>query len=160
MVPSKGRTTLGKQQRRQPFLSIALLSRCLIMLMFGIVFANFYFIIAPSSSEMKAAVNKQKGNQPASKFESAPRVSEEEGRLLITSIFQDAGVKLSDEDFERLPTWNEIQENIGPPVVFGLDRCSAFRDKIPALTRNIGCCGMFNSGTNLVTRLLKENVSV
>jgi hypothetical protein len=77
----------------------------------------------------------------------------------ILEIFRDAGVELSDEELRELPTWEQITRLVGDsPVIYNLENsCKRFRDAIPGVERNIGCSGMFNSGTNLVTQLLKEN---
>lgn len=76
----------------------------------------------------------------------------------IVNVFRDAGVELDEDTLRTLPSWSTIVSNIGiAPKIYGLDSCTRFREQIPALERNVGSCGMFNSGTNLVTRLLKEN---
>lgn len=88
-------------------------------------------------------------------------LSLEEGRDHIKEIFLDAGVELDNATLYSLPTWNTIVDNIGEgPAIFGLDRCENFRSTIKAVDRMVGCCGMFNSGTNLVTRLVKENCKI
>lgn len=77
----------------------------------------------------------------------------------VLEYFREAvGVELDDESIERLPTWSQIESLIGDkPVVLGLERCNDFRNNVPPLRRMLGSSGMFNSGTNLVTRLMKEN---
>lgn len=76
----------------------------------------------------------------------------------VLEYFREAGVELDDEAVRRLPTWSQIESLIGDkPVVLGLDRCDDFRNNVPPLRRMLGSSGMFNSGTNLVTRLMKEN---
>jgi len=78
---------------------------------------------------------------------------------LVLEYFREAvGVELDDESIERLPTWSQIESLIGDkPVLLGLERCNDFRNDVPPLRRMLGSSGMFNSGTNLVTRLMKEN---
>jgi hypothetical protein len=46
------------------------------------------------------------------------------------------------------------------PILLGLDKCNEFRDKVPPLERMLGSSGMFNTGTNLVTHLLKQNCEI
>lgn len=78
----------------------------------------------------------------------------------VLEYFRKAGLEINDEEsLKRLPTWSEIESVIGNkgPIVVGLERCHDFRTNIPPLRRNLGSAGMFNSGTNLVTRLMKEN---
>ena len=46
------------------------------------------------------------------------------------------------------------------PIIVGLETCVDFRPMIPAVNRSLGSLGMFNSGTNLVTKLIKENCTI
>lgn len=76
----------------------------------------------------------------------------------VIDYFRRAGVELDNDSIERLPTWSQIESLIGKKPVFrGLDTCETFRQNVPPLSRMLGSAGMFNSGTNLVTRLMKEN---
>ena len=77
----------------------------------------------------------------------------------MISTFQDAGVTLTDQELHELPTWEDMARVVGldGPRIHNLQSCSTYRTLIPAVERNIGCSGMFNSGTNLVTQLLKAN---
>lgn len=96
----------------------------------------------------------QEGNTP-------PPVSLKEGQERILAVFSDAGVELDNATLQSLPSWNEIVRNIGEaPRIYGLDRCENFRATVPAVQRMVGCCGMFNSGTNLLMRLMKENCKI
>ena len=79
----------------------------------------------------------------------------------ILTIFKAAGITLDQESMAELPTWAQIRDHIGDaPTIYGLDTCARFRSTIPAVERNLGCSGMFNSGTNLVTQLLKQNCQI
>lgn len=90
-----------------------------------------------------------------------PPVSLKEGQEIIIAIFKDAGISLTNATLASLPSWNNVVAQIGEaPKIYGLDRCEKYRLAVPAVDRNVGCCGMFNSGTNLVTRLLKENCKI
>eukprot|EP00984_Skeletonema_dohrnii_P032009 scaffold25359_cov78-Skeletonema_dohrnii-CCMP3373.AAC.1 len=76
----------------------------------------------------------------------------------VIDYFRRAGVELDNDSLESLPTWSQIESIIGKKPVFrGLDTCETFRQSVPPLGRMLGSAGMFNSGTNLVTRLMKEN---
>lgn len=82
-------------------------------------------------------------------------------REYVLGIFEEAGITLDDEAMEELPSWSHIKDYIGQkPIIYGLDSCSTFQNRIPAVERNLGCSGMFNSGTNLLTQLLKENCRI
>lgn len=79
----------------------------------------------------------------------------------IAEIFRRAGVELTLDEINDLPTWDDIRALVGDhPVIYGLETCQAFRDSIPAVERNLGSAGMFNTGTNLVTQLLKQNCKI
>ena len=90
-----------------------------------------------------------------------PKFTPLEGREHILRIFHEAGVDLTPEMEEKLPTWEQVQEVVGPhPYILGLERCEEFRQRTPPLERMLGAAGMFNSGTNLVTHLLKQNCEI
>ena len=82
-------------------------------------------------------------------------------RQRILDTFLEAGVTLTDEELVALPTWDDITRVVGTtggPILYNPDdSCATYRNRIVAVERNIGCSGMFNSGTNLVTQLLKAN---
>ena len=105
----------------------------------------------------KAEDDRHRDNQ----VDTAPRLSLQEGRERIIATFADAGVHLDNATLQSLPTWNDIVRNIGDaPRIYGLQHCERYRALIPPVQRNVACCGMFNSGTNLVMRLLKENCKI
>jgi hypothetical protein len=87
--------------------------------------------------------------------------SEEEGRRYMMDIFQRAGVTLTSEMASQLPTWSQVRRVVGDyPRVLNLSTCPTFRNTVPPLERMIGSSGMFNTGTNLVTHLLKQNCEI
>ena len=76
----------------------------------------------------------------------------------VIDYFRMAGVELDKDSIKSLPTWSQIESLIGKKPIFrGLETCETFRQNVPPLSRMLGSAGMFNSGTNLVTRLMKEN---
>jgi hypothetical protein len=92
-----------------------------------------------------------------------PRLSftEEEGRRYILDIFHEAGVDLTPDMESQLPTWKQVQEVVGDhPHILNLQSCPKFRENVPPLERMLGASGMFNTGTNLVTHLLKQNCEI
>ena len=92
---------------------------------------------------------------------SFPKLNEQEGREHIISIFKEAEVELSETVIAQLPTWSEVQAVVGDhPYILGLDKCAEYREKVPAVERMLGSSGMFNTGTNLVTHLLKQNCQI
>jgi hypothetical protein len=112
----------------------------------------------PSSSNIQNDVFEDKNDSPSVSF---PKLSAQEGRQHILDLFQEAGVTLTSEMESKLPTWSQVQEVIGPhPYLLGLEQCSKYRDKVPAVERMLGAAGMFNTGTNLVTHLLKQNCEI
>jgi len=85
-----------------------------------------------------------------------PNINVTDNRVL--EYFRQVGMEVGEDSIQRLPTWTQIETLIGDqPVLLGLERCIDFRNNIPPLRRMLGSAGMFNSGTNLVTRLMKEN---
>ncbi|KAL3909534.1 MAG: hypothetical protein SGILL_008049, partial [Bacillariaceae sp.] len=87
--------------------------------------------------------------------------TEEEGRQYMLDIFQEAGVTLTPEMEAELPKWKDVRQVVGDfPRVLNLESCATFRENTPPLERMLGSAGMFNTGTNLVTHLLKQNCEI
>jgi hypothetical protein len=62
------------------------------------------------------------------------------------------------QHYGELPTNAAIIDLYGPrPIVIGLEWCETYRQLVPAVQRTLGAAGMFSTGTNLVTQLLKRN---
>ena len=79
----------------------------------------------------------------------------------MLSIFEEAGVVVTTEMEELLPKWSDVQRVVGDhPRILGLENCIEFQNKVPPLERMLGSSGMFNTGTNLVTHLLKQNCEI
>lgn len=82
-------------------------------------------------------------------------------KSVIDWMTEVAGLDLSPEMKKNLPTWSQVREVVGTgPVILGLDSCPRFRELVPPLERMLGSSGMFNTGTNLVTHLLKQNCEI
>jgi len=92
---------------------------------------------------------------------SFPNLSEDEGRQYILDIFKEAEVELTPAMEAQLPTWTQVQEVVGThPYIMGLEHCMEYQKSVPPLERMLGPAGMFNSGTNLLTHLLKRNCEI
>ena len=77
-------------------------------------------------------------------------------RTVVANRLREAGATVPDE--LKLPTLAQIADLYGPgPVILGLEHCGQFRNSVPAAERMLGAAGMFSTGTNLVTHLLKRN---
>lgn len=112
----------------------------------------------PSASKMAMTVRTIEKTMARNSSTLATSTVAMSGEQKIIQHFRNAHVKLKSEDLRRLPTWDQIENLFGNhEVVLGLDRCEEFRKNVPPLERMLGAAGMFNSGTNLVTRLMKEN---
>jgi hypothetical protein len=60
----------------------------------------------------------------------------------------------------ELPSWPEIISLYGPTVkIHGLETCETFR-KVPQKKRSFAVAGTFNSGTNLLSKLLVANCGI
>ena len=88
--------------------------------------------------------------------------TDDDGKSKVIATFKEAGITLDQESIDQLPTWSQIKQVVGEyPVLYNLDKaCPAFRSSVEPVERMIGCSGMFNSGTNLVTQLLKQNCRI
>jgi hypothetical protein len=117
---------------------------------------NVKFLFPASDGKISAAVS-----SAGAYVLPFPNLSAAEGREHILSVFKEAGVELDAETIAKLPTWEEVQSVVGNgPHIYGLDKCPAFRETVPAVERMLGSSGMFNTGTNLVTHLLKQNCQI
>jgi hypothetical protein len=84
------------------------------------------------------------------------------GREAVLELFQQAGIKnLDDATIQKLPTWKQVVDLFGErPILVNLKKCSGFRRAVPETERMVGAAGMFSTGTNLVTHLLKQNCRI
>ena len=57
-----------------------------------------------------------------------------------------------------IPPWSQIITNYGPdPVILGTERCESYRETVPLEDRLVGAAGLFSTGTNVLSNLLKSN---
>ena len=85
-------------------------------------------------------------------------IQEEQDRRQVFNIFKEAGINLTDDMKAGLPTLSQVHTVVGKqPYIVGLDSCQSFREKVPDMERLLGPTGTFNTGTNLLYELLKEN---
>jgi len=79
----------------------------------------------------------------------------------ILKILRQGGydVSKSNKSIDRslLPKWSDIIKAYGTPKILGLETCQRFQDTIEPSRRNIGPAGIFNTGTNLLSILLRNN---
>jgi hypothetical protein len=83
------------------------------------------------------------------------------GRARVVRMLEEAGVKVTEAMVTKLPTWKQITELYGShPRLFNEESCAVYRAKVPPERRMIGPAGMFSTGTNLLTTLLKNNCKI
>eukprot|EP00581_Thalassiosira_minuscula_P007937 CAMPEP_0183711676 /NCGR_PEP_ID=MMETSP0737-20130205/7129_1 /TAXON_ID=385413 /ORGANISM="Thalassiosira miniscula, Strain CCMP1093" /LENGTH=547 /DNA_ID=CAMNT_0025940243 /DNA_START=30 /DNA_END=1673 /DNA_ORIENTATION=+ len=79
----------------------------------------------------------------------------------IVKILHSANVEIDEELAKQLPTWDNVVSLYGEtPIIRGLETCEPYRQSIAAKDRMTGPAGMFNTGTNLLFELLKENCEI
>eukprot|EP00980_Cylindrotheca_fusiformis_P002299 scaffold535_cov65-Cylindrotheca_fusiformis.AAC.1 len=89
-------------------------------------------------------------------------------RTRTMMAMQNAGLnatQLDPQTLRLIPDWSTIENLVGPgPNILGLETCKSFQeiatfqdDSIEDKRRFIGVSGMFNSGTNVLAYLLREN---
>lgn len=81
------------------------------------------------------------------------------GKKRIMELLRDAGIALTNDVVEKLPTWDQVSALYGDtPVVFGLDQCDRFQKKFGDPAEHfLSTAGTFNTGTNLMAELLIHN---
>jgi hypothetical protein len=114
-----------------------------------------------STSEF--ALTKQKENATKNNFDASEEYANKEPMVADDIVYWkllSTGVsELRLEHMKsKLPKWADIVLQYGTkPIIHNLDSCSAYQAAVPAQNRVLGAAGMFNTGTNLVTQLLKQN---
>jgi len=87
----------------------------------------------------------------------------------LLRMFFEAGVKieteLTTEERAKLPTvWHNLKEmygNSSEPIIWGLQTCQAYRDKVPdKRQRYTAVAGLFNTGTNAMEFHLQHNLKM
>jgi hypothetical protein len=80
------------------------------------------------------------------------------GKEEIYKILLKSGVNVTDELLERMPKIEDFTSMYGSsPKIVGLETCETFRNTVSPLDAIVGPAGVFNSGTNLVSTLLKKH---
>lgn len=84
------------------------------------------------------------------------------GREELVAILNDAGVTEIDvETLSLLPKWETVVKLYGDkPVIYGLDTCEDFRQRIPRNDASLAVAGIFNTGTNLLAMYLSANCRI
>lgn len=85
------------------------------------------------------------------------------GKHQVLSLLYEAGVKgLDTETIRQLPYWSQISNlfysSNRRPVIHGLESCETYRQTVPLEDRYLGVAGLFNSGTNALSFLLRQNI--
>ena len=83
-----------------------------------------------------------------------------DGKESVVERLQEATIPVNATLRARLPTWEQVQQVVGDHPILWTDRCAEFRQRVPAVRRMLGAAGMFSTGTNLVTTLLKQNCQI
>lgn len=111
-----------------------------------------------NSGQVKNQANSEIEREPDNK---AAQIALGDEKSVSDWMREAAGLELTPEMEGKLPTWSQVREVVGSgPVILGLESCPRFREIVPPLERMLGASGMFNTGTNLVTHLLKKNCEI
>ncbi len=79
----------------------------------------------------------------------------------VIDIVRSSGAQVTDELIEELPKWEEVLNLYGDkPRIIGMDTCSTFQQRVHQQEAYIGAAGIFNSGTNIFSKLLMEHCSL
>jgi hypothetical protein len=112
----------------------------------------------------------------------AAKAGDQQQQPRVWDILRAAGVSTEtlQQHKAQLPTWSSIVQQYGEhPVILSAasttanaarstrrhtttsaklaETCRTYRDRVPPARRMLGAAGMFSTGTNLVTQLLKHN---
>ena len=80
----------------------------------------------------------------------------------IEEIFNSAKITtINQEEASQLPTGGDITSMYGErPVIRGLETCEHYRKMVKPEDRTIGPAGLFNTGTNLIWKLMTRNCNI
>mmetsp|Transcript_22489 Transcript_22489/g.46858 ORF Transcript_22489/g.46858 Transcript_22489/m.46858 type:complete len:490 (-) Transcript_22489:1133-2602(-) len=91
------------------------------------------------------------------------QTTKDNGRARVVELLQQAGVEsLTREQIQQLPTWQQVLDLYGPAPRLYTEKgaCTTYQARVPPTRRMVGAAGMFSTGTNLVTTLLKKNCQI
>lgn len=110
-------------------------------------------------SDLSSSVaKKSKSNTTIPMREASPTTANDDTKERVLAILKEAGITVTAETENKLPTWTQVTSMYSSePVIAGLSSCADFRATVPAERRMLGAAGMFSTGTNLITVLLKQN---
>ena len=152
------RRRIPPNRKRQRFSEVCLSER---KILYSLVGFGLFVLLADVSFWLKELPgnthNSPVPKEPTKRVPLSPQ-DEKEGRQAVAAILRKAGATVNKDDLAKLPTQQQIEEQYGPePIIQGLEHCEAFRERVPPEKRMLGAAGMFSTGTNLVTHLLKRN---
>jgi len=79
----------------------------------------------------------------------------------LEDILLAAKVDVTEDERIKIPPKADVVEMYGSsPVILGLERCEEFRRNVKPEDAYVGPAGMFNTGTNLLTNLLRQNCHI
>ena len=69
--------------------------------------------------------------------------------------------KITSTKPNQLPKWRDITSMYGDkPVIHGIETCEHYREMVKPEDRTMGPAGLFNTGTNLMWKLMTENCDI
>ena len=85
------------------------------------------------------------------------------GKHRVFSLLLEAGIDSLDlTTIRQLPEWDQISSLYYPsgqrPIIHGLDSCDTYRRTVEMDQRYLATAGLFNTGTNALSFLLRENI--
>ena len=79
----------------------------------------------------------------------------------VLDVLLRAGVDLTEDIAKKLPRKSDITSQYGEkPIIHNLESCERFRDTVPPGERFLAVAGMFNTGTNILGKMLVHNCAL
>ncbi len=119
-------------------------------------------VLSPKEDDNKdSGITLHLGTESIPATSSASTDSSKSSTLDIPTLVSDAGVDVTQEMLQDLPTNEQVFELYGDkPQIIGLETCSAFRQSVPPEEAYMAVAGMFNTGTNLLSKLLRHHCAI
>ena len=125
--------------------------------------SGFPVRIFSSSRWSKGKSNHDAQRREGNKQQETTESDSNSGVQRVVEVLQSAGATVTPEMKDRLPSWDQVVQLYGEHPVFRYSQkqtCELYQFQVPPERRMLGSAGMFSTGTNLLTTLLKKNCKI
>jgi len=157
----------GAKKKGKKSCSFRFFRICILVFAVSLMGFQIYILSKPAPlnlAHVTSVTHEEKDTgSPPKKLRSVNQIFEEKNaddiQRLIT--FAQGGQPPDDEALKDLPSSSDFKALYGNEIVIkGLETCEAYRNSVKEGLRHIGPAGIFNTGTNYLSNLLRKNCMV